>query len=170
MISTEYILSMLGKVSTDQKLVEYLSLNDIFLDKELSLEESEYDTHIERPDLGFSLLFTDEAKFLGLAEQSIGSGGLYFSAIFFYSEGEEDFNEYKYDLPSGLSFDDKEEDVRKKLGAHSWQRLDEGDERIISQRWDISIDTPYSIHITYEEGTEKICVIIAHIPNKPLVL
>lgn len=167
MVDTKELLSFLGCPSSDKGLVDYLNAKQIFLTG-LSLEEDDFDAYVENQKLGFCLVFTDEAKFLGLANQPIGQGKLYFSTVFFYSEGKDNYTEYKSDLPFGFSFNDTRQDVLAKLGAPSWQRLAKDGVRVISDRWDNLPDVPYRLHVTYDSQTGKISILSASIPDKPL--
>src|SRR5690606_14543460 len=129
------LLKFLGCTSSNNGVIDFLVSKLIFLTG-LSLEDDDFDAYVEKRELGLCLLFTDEAKFLGLANQPIGQGKLYFSTVFFYSEGKDNYNQYKSDLPFGLSFNDTRQDVLMKLGQQSWQRLAKDGKRVISDRWD----------------------------------
>lgn len=167
MIETKTLLNFLGYASSDSGLVDYLKANHIFLTG-LALDEDDFDAYVEKQEFGFCLLFTDEAKFLGFSNQPIGQGELYFSTVFFYSENKDNYSEYKSDLPFGLSFNDTRQDVLKKLGPQSWQRLAKDGARVISDRWDNLPDVPYRLHVTYDSQTGKISILSASIPDKPL--
>ncbi|WED25504.1 hypothetical protein L3V77_10540 [Vibrio sp. DW001] len=162
------LLSFLGKTSLDIKLINFLKLNGIQLDSTLTLEEDDYDAYLEVQDKGLALLFTDEAKFLGLRNEPIGIGNLFFSNIFFYSEGKDGYTEYKDKLPFGLLFTDTRQDVINKLGQQSWERLARDKLRVISDRWDELPDVPYRLHVTYDKNTGRISIISVSIPDKPL--
>lgn len=159
-IQTNEILSKLGVLSDDKSLQEYMRSMDLKIPENLKLKSSQYDVHIEFEDLDISMLFTDEAKFLGIENQAIGQGPLYFTGLFFYSDGEGNSNS---DLPLNLSFEDKIEDVEDKLGEPSWSRDRKG--QIISQRWDINECHDFTIHITYDLDTHYVSEVIAFLPK-----
>lgn len=168
MIDTQSLLSFLSLPQFDINLNNYLANNQIQLDQELALGVDEYRAYIERPLNGFCLVFTDESYFFGYDNAAIGSGNLYFSGAFFYSEGKDNYTEYDKDLPFGLSFKDVRQDVLAKLGQQSWQRLAKDGKRVIADRWDALPNVPYRLHVTYDGQTGKISILSASIPDKPL--
>lgn len=168
MLDTKDLLSLLGLPKSDKKLIGFMSKNQIQVDQELFLGSDEYRAYIERPLLGFCSIFTDESYFFGVGDMVIGEGNLYFSGVFFYSEGKDNYNQYKSDLPFGLSFNDTRQDVLMKLGQQSWQRLAKDGKRVISDRWDDLPDVPYRLHVTYDGQSGKISILSASIPDKPL--
>jgi len=175
MVSTQKLLGYLKLASSEQKLLDYMYTLGVDLKKELFLEKDEYgsydgsDAYIERPLGGYCLLFSDEAEFLGKRDQPIGVGKLYFSTVFFYSEGKDEYSQYKGELPFGLSFEDRRENVVHKLGEQSWQRLAQDDERVISDRWDNLLEVAYRLHVSYYKDTGKISIISATIPDRSLI-
>jgi len=171
-MTTDELLSYLGLPGSNQELIEYMGALKVDLANEMYLEKDEYGNYdgyrvyIERPRDGYCLVFSDEAEFLGKRDQPIGAGELYFSTVFFYSEGKDDYSEYESDLPFGLMFQDTRDNVIRKLGVPSWQRLAQDGERVISDRWDELPDVPYRLHVTYYKDTGKISIISATIPDK----
>lgn len=172
-MTTDELLSYLGLPGSNQKLIEYMGTLGVDLQNEMFLERDEYgsfdgfDAYIERPNEGYCLVFTDEAEFLGKGDQPAGIGELYFSTVFFYSEGKDNYSEYKEELPFGLTFRDTREDVIDKLGDESWQRRAQDGKRVISNRWDKLPNVPYRLHVTYSKETGMISIISATIPDKP---
>ena len=173
-MNTQELLRCLGLVASDKNLVKQMDKLGIDLRSELFLEKDEYgsydgsDAYIERPSDGYCLLFSDEAEFLGKGDQAIGVGELYFSTVFFYSEGKDEYSQYKDELPFELSFEDRREDVVHKLGEQSWQRLAQDGERVISDRWDNLLSVSHRLHVSYYKDTGKISIISATIPDKLL--
>lgn len=168
MLDTDSLLLFMGFSSIDENLIDFMKQYHIYLEQELSLGNDEYRTYIERPKDGFSLIFTDESYFLGKGDSVIGEGDLFYSGVFFHSEGKDDYSEYKAALPFGLSFADTRPDVLNKLGPQSWQRLAKDGVRVISDRWDNLPDVTYRLHVTYDKDTGKISIISASIPDQPL--
>jgi hypothetical protein len=168
MTNTEDLLSYLGLSESDAALISYMNSISISLADELKLEKGRFWAYIERQKQGFSLSFTDEAMFLGIKEQAIGVGGLYFSCVFFYSEGKDDYLQYQGTLPLKLSFQDTRNTLIAKLGHSSWQEIADDGERVISDRWDNLPDTPYRLHISYYKKTGKVSIFAAEIANKGL--
>lgn len=173
-MTTNELLSYLGLPGSAQELIKYMSALGVDLANEMRIEKDEYGnydgyrSYIERPRNGYCLVFSDETEFLGKRDQPVGVGELYFSTVFFYSDGKDNYAEYKNDLPFGLSFNDTRQDVLAKLGTQSWQRLAKDGERVISDRWDSLPDVPYRLHVTYDSQTAKISILSASIPDKPL--
>jgi hypothetical protein len=159
----EKLLECLGEPISSQRLVSILREKGIDLLGELSLPEGEYRAYIERPSEGFSLVFTDEAVFLGKASQVIGKGELYLSGVFLYAEGKDGYTQFSGGLPKGLSFTLDQESVGKKLGISSWDRKRE-DGSVAAERWDNVAD--YRIHITYSKSTSKPVLISLNIADK----
>lgn len=168
MPDTTQLLLFMGLSSVDKNLVDFMAQNQIHLKQELSLGDDEYRAYIELPKDGFSIIFTDASYFLGKGDSVIGKGDLFYSGIFFHSEGRDGYSEYKADLPFGLLFSDTRPDVLKKLGVQSWQRLAKDGVRVISDRWDRLPDVLYRLHVTYDKETGKISIISASIPDQLL--
>ncbi|ASA57895.1 hypothetical protein [Vibrio gazogenes] len=162
------LLSLLGLPKSDTTLSVELEKKDIVISNELVLGDDEYRAYIERPNYGFCLIFTDESYFLGNSGVAIGEGELFYSGVFFHSEGKDDYKEYKEDLPFNLSFLDTRDDVLNKLGRQSWQRLAKDGVRVISDRWDDLAEVPYRLSVTYDKESGRVSIISASIPDQPL--
>ncbi|MDQ2746660.1 MAG: hypothetical protein M3T96_05310 [Acidobacteriota bacterium] len=80
-MNSEELLKYLGLNSDDLRLVNFL-INQGITEQPI-LEAGDYDTYIERPDDGYSLVYTDEAKFKGIMNSPIGIGSLVFTGVFF---------------------------------------------------------------------------------------
>lgn len=127
-----------------------MAKNNISPNSELALGDDQYRAYIERSSEGFCLVFTDEAVFQGKGDQAIGVGELFYTWIFFHAEGKDGYSEYKGELPGGISFSDTREDVLKKMGTPSWQRMSKDGQRIITDRWELP---NYRLHVTYSKKT-----------------
>jgi hypothetical protein len=148
------LFPMLGHCISSLSVRAAFQVLGINLVSEISLPEDEYRTYIERRTDGTSFVFTDEAMFLGLSSQSIGSGPLFFSNIFFYAWGTDGYTEYPYSLPYGIFFSDKQSDLKSKLGVPEWDRTRD-DGSIIAERWTMA--NKFKLHVTYSKtGTIKI--------------
>lgn len=154
------IISNLGKpASTLQS--SFLS-SGIDIAAELKLPSSEFRTYLERPSFGYSLVFTDEAVFLGKKKQPVGVGPLYFSGIFLYSEGKDGYSQFQGEIPFGIEFSKKHDELVSLLGAPNWQRLRD-DGTIAAERWDEK--GVFRIHITYSTNG-KIVIISLQKPDE----
>ncbi|HEY9199450.1 MAG TPA: hypothetical protein VIR60_08790 [Gammaproteobacteria bacterium] len=127
------------------------------------LPEGEYRTYLEMPDQGVSLVFTDEAMFLGKGQQAIGSGPLFFSGLFLYSQGKDGYDQFRGQLPEGLEFADSRATVLAKLGEPSWQRK-KSDGSVAAERWERS---GKRLHITYTNDA-RIEIISVQVPDAAL--
>ncbi|MBC3909708.1 hypothetical protein [Undibacterium umbellatum] len=155
-------ISHLGKdVSTSSLALQFSSIG-IDLTNELVLPEGEFDCYIERPIDGICFVFTDDAMFLGKKTQALGSGPLYFSGIFLYAEGRDSYSQFRSDIPFGLSFTMKHEDMISKLGVPTWQRFRE-DGTLAADRWDNKAEV--QIHISYSINDGRLVLVSLQKPN-----
>lgn len=150
------LISFLGKTSKDELLIQYFSSINIDISDKLSLPDGEYRTYIDKPELGISLAFTDEAMFLDKDNQPIGFGLLYFSDIFLYSEGKDGYSQFKGILPADISFNSVYDELFSSFGAPSWSRK-RVDGSLAAVRWD-SLDK-FRLHITFSKETKLPTVI-----------
>lgn len=140
------LIDVLGKPVNDEELQNAFSQNTLLNSLQtLKLPGGEYSAYIERPGEGFSLIFTDEAMFLGKAGQTIGSGPLYFTGIFLYAEGKDNYSQYKGDLPLQIHFEKTRDDFVKNFGEPDWQRK-RPDGSIAADRWTNIIRIAYTLH------------------------
>lgn len=143
----KYLIHNLGNPISNESLAHEVENLGIGLGSLIGI--SEVDLYIERRKEGYSLIFTDEADFLGKSDQPIGVGSRYLTGIFLYAEGKDDYSQYKGDLPCGLSFHQTEKIVKELLGQPNWAR--EKDGRIVSEAWDQDC---IRLHLTYsKEGS-----------------
>jgi len=161
-MKTDELLSLLGRSVKDYELIPFCAANNLDINK-VELEPEFYRGYLEKKEEGFSLVFTDEREFLNKAGQVLGKGDLYFSGVFFYSDGKEDFSEYGSKLPQNIRFSDTRENLLAKLGEPSWQRKSRKNNVVIADRWDSSENY---IHITYDKESKLPSVIGVHIPDK----
>jgi hypothetical protein len=111
----------------------------------IEMPDDDFRTYVEHTSEGISLVFTDEAPFLGKGDMPIGTGEIFFSGIFLYSEGKEGYSEYAAPLPFGLRFEETSDAARAKLGLPEWHRQVDG--RLIADRW--TVDDGARLHLTY---------------------
>lgn len=136
----------------------------IDLSRELVLPEGEFHAYVERPTAGLAFVFSDEAMFLGIGDQPIGTGPLHFAGVFYYAESIDGYSQYPQALPCGLLFSDDVESAKKKFGAPELEILDDtGKPR--SQRW--SMDG-LRLHITFSRQTGAISVVSFSVPDAAL--
>ncbi|WP_370981218.1 hypothetical protein [Agaribacterium sp. ZY112] len=163
-MNLDELLPLLGRSVVDSQLNSFLSVLSDGLVRGLALPSGEYRTYYENRSDGYSLVFTDEAMFLGREDQGIGTGSLYLSGIFLYSEGKDDYSEYAGSMPNGIRFDATQSDIAKVLGEASWSR-ERRDKSIAAERWDTFFD--YRLHITYSKNTCCPVVVSLNIADKP---
>lgn len=153
----------LGLDQYDSKLIDALREWGVDISIELFLLPERYSAYIERPDQGFSVIFTDEAKFKGIGDQALGQGGLFFSGIFLYAQGQDDYDQYQGALPFELSFDLHATDIARQLGKPSWRSQHSSEGWVGGERWDQLAD--YQLHISYHKDTQKPRIITLQIPD-----
>lgn len=146
---------LFGRPITDLEVIKFLSLCEINLIKDIALNSGEFTAHVEKKKEGYSLSFTDEAMFLNRDNQPIGKGPLYFTGVFFYSDGKDGYVGYKGKLPGDLHFSDSITDVSNKLGSSSFQRTRD-DGSIVGQRWDYP---DCSLSVTYSKSDHKVTLV-----------
>jgi hypothetical protein len=161
-MKTDKLLSLLGRSAKDYELIPFCAENNLDISK-VELEPEFYRGYLEKKQEGFSLVFTDEREFLNKPEQALRKGELYFSGVFFYADGKEDFSEYRGTLPKDIRFSDTREELLTKLGEPSWQRKSRKNNAVIADRWDSSENY---IHITYDKESKLPSVVGVHIPDK----
>jgi hypothetical protein len=161
------LLKHLGQSITSQKLLNDLLEIGINPSQELILPDGEYRAYIERSNEGLSFVFTDEAIFLGKADQAIGKGDLYFSGVFLYAEGKDGYKQFVGNMPMNLSFENTRDEIVKYLGKPSWNRK-RSDGSTVADRWDNSVGCDYRIHITYLKSSKKPVLISLNIADKEI--
>ncbi len=163
-MKTNELLSLLGRSVKDHELIVLGTKNNLDFSK-VEVEADFYRGYLENKQEGFSMVFTDEHEFLNNSEQDRNKGNLYFSGVFFYSDGKDGFSKYRDRLPKNINFFDSREDLFMKLGESSWQRKSRKDNSVIADRWDGS---ERYIHITYDKKNKLPSIIGVHIPDKKL--
>lgn len=155
------IISIMGKPIGDANVKNVLSSIFVNVDKDVDLASEDFRVYVERPEEGFSLIFTDEAHFLNKSGQSIGVGERYFTGMFLYSEGKDGYTEFKYPLPKNLSFANTRDEVLQKLGNPSWSRS-RPDGSVVADRWDMS---DHRMNLTYSKNSNQITILSLIIPD-----
>jgi hypothetical protein len=145
-MNVETLYPVLGLSATSLDVQTAFTNLDIDLTSELELPEDDFRAYIERPAAGVAFSFTDEAWFLGIADQPLRVGPLFFNVIFFYSDGVDGYSQYSHALPFGLTFSDDSGSARKKLGEPEWIRRT-NDGKIGADRWEVS--QKRRLHATY---------------------
>jgi hypothetical protein len=159
-MNIDNILIFLGESITNQNLKAEFASIGVDVDY-LSLPEGDYSSYIEKPLKGFSLIFTDEAKFLNIEKQPIGKGPLHFTGIFLYSEGKDGYSQFSSKIPKGILFSDSIGDIHRKLGEPIWNRK-RSDDTVIAEKWDFP---EFVIHITYSKETHLPILISINKPD-----
>ncbi len=160
-MNTQKVLECLGKPLSDLQTLETLKTIGVDSPESMQVPEGEYSEYFISKPSGFSLIFSDEAMFLGKPHQQVGDGPLYFSGVFFYAGGKDGYSSYTGELPLGITFNSSREQLIKLLGGPSWERQNSRG-GAGADRWDDK--AKYRIHITYN-GEGKPEVISCHIPN-----
>ncbi|WP_199611768.1 hypothetical protein [Flocculibacter collagenilyticus] len=106
------LITALGKSYSDPLLSDALSVLEVDISNELILPDNEYRVYVERPDYGLALTFTDGRVFTGAK----ASNELYFSGLFIYSSGVDDYSQFEGNLPANIDFLHSHRDLVKKFG------------------------------------------------------
>lgn len=139
-------------------------LKDVGVDTQsIKIPVDEFRTYVERPSEGISLVFTDEAFFLGKSDMPIGTGEVFFSGLFLYSEGKDGYSQYSALLPFGLRFEQSANFVRARLGVPEWSRESEG--RLVADRW--TVEGGRRLHLTYSRAG-SIGLVSYQVPDRAL--
>lgn len=150
------LISLLGEPTTNENLVTELLLWGV-TSQTLSFDPSDdVDVYIEMPLKGFSLVFTDEAEFKNIPNQPIGRGSRFFSGVFFYSEGKDDYVQFNGILPFDLNFNDSITSANSKFKFSPFFERKRPDGSIISQAWKINNNR---INITYTKENKGISLV-----------
>jgi hypothetical protein len=155
-INIDTLLHCLGESTKNENLVDTLIKLGIDVMTELTLPDGEYRAYIERPKEGVSLVFTDEAVFLGKNNIEIGSGNMHLSGIFLYAEGKDGYKQFSGEMPFNFSFNNTQKEIEKELGKATWNRVG-NDGEVAAERWDQSFN--YRVHVTYSNSSRKPVVI-----------
>lgn len=155
------VLNCLGQPLNDLETAKVLKSIGVENLESIHVPDGEFSEYFISKSEGFSLIFTDEAMFLGRAHQLIGSGPLYFAGIFLYAGGKDGYSPFSSELPFGIRFSMNREDLVSILGESDWQ-ANNTIGSVGAERWDGK--APYKIHIAYSpEG--KPAVITFNIPR-----
>lgn len=129
-------------------------------DLEVDLEpiEGEASTYLERPERGLALAVIDSST-LGDwrgAELPLGLNPLVFSNVFLYLTPVDEYLPYEGELPLGLMKPVTRDELRRRLGFPSWERLDEAGNPL-AQRW--LLDAGRQLLATYLPDGQRVSVL-----------
>jgi hypothetical protein len=139
----EAIHNLYSNVSASEICRDYFRGCGVNIDKALSVSDdyddagiykSEGELYIENIDEGFCFLFKTENHLIK-SKQSlpITEGDWYFTKIFLYSEGKDDYREFLGVMPYGILWIDTVQEIINKVGrvpdfineyVHKWDDLD----------------------------------------------
>lgn len=116
-MNIEELSTYLGKTNQDEKFIAYLALMGIDINS-MEIEEYVQESFLEDRKNGFCLGFTDRTGFLdNYVDEIIGTSGIwYFTHLFLYAEGKDDYNEFKGVMPYGITFQNTVSEVIEKIG------------------------------------------------------
>ena len=157
------LLASLGKPITDDTVNKAFAEAHIDKEKIAPLPKGEFNTYLEEKSKGIAIVLTDAAMFLGQSNTPIGKGPLYFSGVFLYAGGKEDYAPFTEQLPHNITFKDTRNVLIEKLGEPSWSRR-RNDGTLAADRWDEV--ACYHIHISYFKEAGLPSIITMQIPDK----
>jgi hypothetical protein len=100
----ELVEPHLGMQTTDPRVAALLARLGVQL-HETAVPEGEFRAYAERPDLGFSLVFTDE-NYFRRTDGPIGTGAVVLSGLFLYIQPEDNYRSFEGLLPYQLQRSD----------------------------------------------------------------
>lgn len=114
------LLTFFGKEYKNKELNEFFRQDSLDLTKEIqaymqtnTYKGLESDVYASNEKNGYSLVFEDELNFLEKKNGYYGeSGNYYLLCIHCYSQGKDDFNEYKDELINGIKMSNTREEIR----------------------------------------------------------
>jgi hypothetical protein len=110
------VIHYIGKPLSFDGLCSLLIDNNINIQDEIVIPKDEYSINVDRISEGYSLIFNDEADFLGIANQAIGVGEPYLTGFFVYSSYKDGYGSYSGELPFSLSVNHSRDDICSVLG------------------------------------------------------
>lgn len=137
----------IGK-QADSDAIKHLLLN-FGIDRRVTIKRDETDVYESITDSGVSLLFESERYVSVKHKVEFPTDAPILTAIFLYGTGDDDFREYKGDLPGGLTFSDSRETALQKLGSSAKYNPDRN-----SEFWDFPGNIRFFVR--YADGEKSI--------------
>jgi hypothetical protein len=149
------LTAAIGK-SVDSPEVQALFADQDITEK-LIVDDDDYETYVERPLLGYSFNIIEQESIKNPKyNQQQPNKTLVLRACHFYSEGYENYRQYRGELPNNLSFADSREIALQKLGDSDWQY--EKNNRIKRERWEFE-EAGHQLNLTYSDDEQTIKII-----------
>lgn len=148
------LTAAIGKDINSPEVAALFADQDIL--ETINIDEDDYETFVTRPMLGYSLIIVNQPFIKNPKYKEKPSGILVLTGCHFYSEGYEDFAQFKGELPFGITFEDSRELVISKLSDSVWQY--EIDGRVKRERWEFA-ETDKQFNVTYSNDQTSVKVV-----------
>lgn len=139
------------------KTVESLEVQALFADQditeELSVDDDDYETYVERPLLGYSFNITEQESIKNPRYNGQPNKILVLSGCHFNAEGHENYRQYRGMLPNQIDFEDSRDEIMVKLGDSVWKYEENG--MVRSERWEYA-ETDRQLNIDYSKDKQRI--------------
>ncbi|WP_321818259.1 MULTISPECIES: hypothetical protein [unclassified Paraburkholderia] len=145
-MKTQEFTDAIGK-QADSDVVKHL-LHNFGIDRRVAIKRDETDVYENITDAGVSLLFESERYVSAKHKVEFPTDAPILTAIFLYGTGDDEFCEYKGDLPEGLTFSDSRESATQKLGSSEKYNPDRN-----SEFWDFSGNVRFFVRYAGDEKT-----------------
>jgi hypothetical protein len=153
-IFLELVMTAIGKAIDSPEVQALFADQDI--NEQLSVDDDDYETYVERPMLGYSFNIIEQEFIKNPLYNEPQNKTLVLRGCHFNSEGYENYAQYKGELPYGINFEDSREVVISKLGDSVWQY--EKDGKVKRERWEFA-ETNKQFNVTYSNDQSSVKVI-----------
>jgi len=163
MIDIMKFIELFGKLSSDQKLIQYFQKNNIPM---FSYETNEFDpyaAHIECHQLGIGFSFDGIKPIKTTVRQDQYLDEFVFNGIFLYAEGKDGYSQFMGDIPYGVSFSMFRNDLISLLGdpVFSRWRVDSKDS-VSEDTWNLE---NIKVGVNYKQSSEIAFISISPISS-----
>jgi hypothetical protein len=148
------LLPAIGKPIDSPEVLAFFRAQDI--SGQLSVEDDDYETYVERPGEGYSLNVIQQSHVKNPRYRRSERGVLILRGCHFYSEGHEDYHQYQDELPGGIAFTDSRATALRKLGPSAWRY--EKDGKIRRERWEDG-EADRQLNLTYTAEEQSMLVV-----------
>ena len=148
-MNTGYFKSAIGKQADTEEVKALLKNCDI--EGRVAIKRNETDAYENNDGAGVSLLFESERYISSKHGVELPSDAPVLTAIFLYGPGDDEFSEYKGDLPGGVLFTDSRELVTQKLGVSTKFNPDRN-----SEFWDLDSNVRLFVRYAEKKSIERV--------------
>ena len=152
MMEIKNLISLFGEEYKNKKVVSFFS-NILNIIDDIEIHNNEENAYVDSETMGFDITFKDESAYYN--KGYIGeTGNYYLVAYHFYSEGSDDYREYKNELINGIKVTNSRKEIREKMGVLPQIHKNTG-----ADIWNEY--NGYKIHVTYKEDETPFMITIS---------